>query len=35
MSFNDYPRTQQSDVDALIDRTISCLVSQGRELIPA
>ncbi len=35
MSFNDYPRTRQGDVDALFDRTISSLVSKDRELIPA
>lgn len=35
MSFNDYPRTRQGDVDALFDRTISCLVSNSPELVPA
>lgn len=35
MSFNDYPRTRQGDVDALFDRTISCLVSNSPALVPA
>ena len=35
MSFNDYPRTRQGDVDALFDRTISCLMSNSPELVPA
>jgi len=35
MSFNDYPRTRQGDVDALFDRTIFCLVTKDREFIPA